>query len=134
MRILCNGVAKIIIAVCAIFVLLSQTAYSAESGKFPAKKVLGVVVTNENMTLYTYDIDEAGSGKSACNTECAAQWKPFAAAADATDIAPFSVITRTDGAKQWTIKGKPLYLYTKDEKPGDVSGDNKDGVWHIIVQ
>ena len=134
MRILCRDVTKIIIAVAAIFVWAGKTAYSAEPVKFPAKKVLGVVVTNENMTLYTFDKDEVGSGKSACNAECAMQWKPFAAAAAATDIAPFSVITRADGAKQWTIKGKPLYLYAKDEKPGDVSGDNMDGVWHIIVQ
>ncbi len=134
MRILRNGVSKTITTAVAIFALLGQTAYSAEPAKFPAKKVLGVVVSNENMTLYTYDKDEAGSGKSACNADCATQWRPFTAAAGATDIAPFSVITRADGGKQWAIKGKPLYLYAKDEKPGDVSGDNVDGAWHIIVQ
>lgn len=40
-------------------------------------------------------------------------------------------ITRDDGAKQWAYKGKPLYLWTKDTKPGDKTGDGVNGVWKI---
>ena len=115
------------------FALATQPAYSADAPKFPAKKALGVVVTNAGMTLYTFDKDTAGSGKSVCNDTCATNWPPFAAE-NAQDAGPFSVITRDDGSKQWALKGKPLYLYSKDEKPGDMNGDNFNDMWHIIVQ
>ena len=35
-----------------------------------------------------------------------------------------TIITRDDGGKQWAYKGKPVYLYSKDAKAGDKSGDN----------
>lgn len=40
---------------------------------------------------------------------------------------------RTDGTMQWAYEGKPLYLWTKDTKPGDVTGDGVGGVWHVIM-
>ncbi len=42
------------------------------------------------------------------------------------------MITRDDGAKQWAYKGKPVYTWSKDAKPGDMSGDNFNNVWHVI--
>ena len=43
----------------------------------------------------------------------------------------WSVITRDDGTKQWAYKGKPLYTWAKDTKPGDVTGDGFNNVWHV---
>jgi predicted lipoprotein with Yx(FWY)xxD motif len=40
-------------------------------------------------------------------------------------------VTRDDGSKQWAYKGKPLYTWVKDAKPGDVTGDGVNSVWHI---
>lgn len=111
----------------------AQPAFSEDAPKFPAKKAMGVVVTNAGMTLYTFDKDSAGSGKSVCNDACATNWPPYITE-DAKDSGPFTVITRDNGSKQWALKGKPLYLYVKDEKPGDMNGDNVNDVWHIIVQ
>jgi predicted lipoprotein with Yx(FWY)xxD motif len=42
----------------------------------------------------------------------------------------WSVVTRDDGKKQWAMKGKPLYFWAKDGKPGDKTGDGVLGVWH----
>lgn len=52
--------------------------------------------------------------------------------AGATDqgAGDYVVITREDGSKQSAYKGKPLYYWAKDTKPGDVSGDGVKGVWH----
>ncbi len=83
------------------------------------------------MTLYTFDRDAAGSGKSACNGPCAANWPPLMAAADARSAGDWTVVARDDGAKQWAYKGKPLYLWAKDQKPGDQTGDGFNGVWHV---
>jgi predicted lipoprotein with Yx(FWY)xxD motif len=84
------------------------------------------------MTLYTYDKDQPGSGKSVCNDRCATNWPPFAAPADAKPTGDYSVITRDDGSRQWAYKGKPLYLWIKDAKPGDKTGDNVGSVWHVV--
>ncbi len=83
----------------------------------------------KGMTLYTYDKDEPG--KSNCTGDCAQVWPALAAPATATAFGDWSVVTRDDGAKQWALKGKPLYSYSKDAKPGDGSGNGIDSVWHI---
>ena len=51
--------------------------------------------------------------------------------ATATDQASgdYTVITRDDGAKQWAVKGKPVYFWAKDAKPGDKTGDGVNKVW-----
>jgi predicted lipoprotein with Yx(FWY)xxD motif len=44
----------------------------------------------------------------------------------------YSVITRDDGSKQWAYKGRPLYAWKNDTKPGDITGDGfLNGAWHI---
>jgi len=46
----------------------------------------------------------------------------------------WAIVTRDDGGKQWSYKGKPLYAWTKDTKPGDTSGDGfLNGAWHIAT-
>jgi len=42
----------------------------------------------------------------------------------------WTVITRDDGSRQWAYKGKPLYFWAKDAKPGDRTGDGINQVWH----
>ena len=93
----------------------------------------GVLVGPNGMTLYTFDRDVAGSGKSACNGPCAANWPHLAADGAAMAEGDYSVITRDDGAKQWAHKGKPLYFWVKDAKPGDKTGDGVNNVWHAAM-
>jgi predicted lipoprotein with Yx(FWY)xxD motif len=82
------------------------------------------------MTLYTFDKD--AGGKSACNGPCAGNWPPFTAGSDAKSSGEWSIIARDDGSKQWAYKGKPLYLWSKDQKPGDMTGDGFNGIWHVV--
>jgi predicted lipoprotein with Yx(FWY)xxD motif len=86
-----------------------------------------VLVDKKGMTLYTFDKDPAG--KSVCNGKCAENWPPLLATSQAQASGDFSLITRDDGKKQWAYKGKPLYLWVKDAKPGDTSGDKVNNVW-----
>ena len=97
-----------------------------------AKMVGGMLVNTSGMTLYTFDRDAAGSAKSACNGPCAALWPPAMAAADAKPDGDFSIVTRDDGSKQWAYKGKPVYTYSADKKPGDTTGDHFKDVWHVV--
>ncbi len=98
----------------------------------PVKKSDGMLVSESGMTLYTFDKDAAGSGKSVCNGGCATLWPPAMASASAKDNGDYSVVTRDDGSKQWAFKGKPLYTYAQDKKAGDHTGDNFKDVWHAV--
>ncbi|MDP2817736.1 MAG: hypothetical protein Q8O29_05560 [Polaromonas sp.] len=98
----------------------------------PAKVADGVLVGPSGMTLYVFDRDTAGSGKSVCNGPCAANWPPLMASEMDKPAGDYSVITRDDGTKQWAMKGKPLYYWIKDTKAGDKTGDGVQNVWHVV--
>ncbi|QNK67587.1 hypothetical protein [Variovorax sp. PAMC26660] len=89
----------------------------------------GALVGPNGMTLYTFDKDTAGNGKSVCNGGCATNWPPFMAADSDKPAGDFTVVTRDDGKKQWAAKGWPLYYWAKDSKPGDKTGDGVNGTW-----
>ncbi|MFC3084842.1 COG4315 family predicted lipoprotein [Tabrizicola soli] len=89
----------------------------------------GILTDANGMTLYTYDEDK--DGMSSCYDQCAANWPPLAAGADAAAEGDYGLTDRTDGTKQWTYKQMPLYLWVKDAKPGDMTGDGVNGVWHV---
>ncbi|HMW44081.1 MAG TPA: hypothetical protein PKC88_17060, partial [Plasticicumulans sp.] len=63
--------------------LLLAACAASDPGAAPARVADGVWVGGNGMTLYVFDKDVAGSGRSACNGACAANWPPLAAAADA---------------------------------------------------
>ena len=46
---------------------------------------------------------------------------PLIATVDGKASGDFTLVTRDDGRKQWAYKGKPLYTWSKDHKPGDVT-------------
>ncbi len=98
----------------------------------PAKMTDGMLTGSNGMTLYTFDRDAAGSGKSVCNGPCATNWPPLMAMEGQAASGDYTMITRDDGKKQWALKGKPLYFWAKDTKPGDKTGDGFNGVWHIV--
>jgi len=106
---------------------LSTAAVAAGA---PVTSADGVLTGTNGMTLYVFDKDVANSGKSVCNGPCATNWPPLAADSTASPTGDYNVITRDDGARQWAYKGKPLYFWAKDHKPGDKTGDGFNGVWH----
>jgi predicted lipoprotein with Yx(FWY)xxD motif len=103
-------------------------------GGAPVKYSDGVLVNDAGMTLYTFDKDPVGAGRSVCNAQCAAIWPPLRASAEDKPGGDYTVITRDDGGKQWAYKGKPLYLWIKDQKPGDRTGDGFNKVWHVVKE
>ena len=97
----------------------------------PVKMADGVLTGTNGMTLYTFDRDTAGSGKSVCNGPCATLWPVLKSVEGDTASGDYTVITRDDGSKQWAFKGKPLYFWSKDAKPGDKTGDGFNKVWQV---
>ena len=84
----------------------------------------------KGMTLYTFDKDS--DGKSACNGPCVGNWPVLKAESSDKPADGYTIVTRDDGSRQWAYKGRPLYTFVKDQKPGDVNGDGfLNGAWHI---
>ena len=110
----------------ALAALLSTAATAAE----PLKKTDGVFVDAAGMTVYTFDKDVAGNGKSACVDACLKNWPAVPASGELA--APWSAVTRDDGSKQLAYKGKPLYLFAGDKKAGERNGDNVKDIWHVV--
>jgi predicted lipoprotein with Yx(FWY)xxD motif len=109
---------------------IAATALAANPVKTGETTKGKTLVDARGMTLYTFDKD--ADGKSACNGPCAANWPPVAASADDKGANGYSVIVRDDGGRQWAYKGKALYTWTKDARPGDITGDGfLNGAWHV---
>jgi len=116
---------KLVFALLASF-FTALFAYAAS----PAVVGDGVLTGSNGMTLYTFDKD--ADGKSMCNGPCANNWPPLYATDSDKASGDFGIITRDDGKKQWALKGKPLYYWSKDQKPGDKTGDGfLNGAWHV---
>jgi predicted lipoprotein with Yx(FWY)xxD motif len=117
----------------------SSASASAGSGAgLKTATINGVsVVTNaQGFTLYSFAPDTATASK--CTGACAQIWPPVTgpAAAGQGVTGTLGTITRSDGAKQITYNGHPLYTYTADTAPGQAKGNglNVDGgVWHEVT-
>jgi predicted lipoprotein with Yx(FWY)xxD motif len=127
---------KVFTLAIATFVLslgaFAAVAQMAEPAKVSDTSKGKVLVDAKGMTLYTLDRDKS-DGKSTCNGQCATNWPPFMASGDTHDMGAWTVVTRDDGSKQWAYKGKPLYNWKDDKKPGDVDGDGRNNVWHVAA-
>lgn len=95
-----------------------------------------ILTTTDGYTLYTFDNDVPGSGASACDAACAANWPPLPVdnpTASSDVPGELGTITRDDGSPQVTYNGEPLYLFAGDASPGDTNGDGVGGVWHVVA-
>ena len=84
-----------------------------------------ILVDSQGRTLYLFRADDGS--KSACSGPCATAWPPLVVHGKpsvGTGLSASLVATskRSDGTRQVTYNGHPLYLYIQDQKPGDVNG------------
>lgn len=86
----------------------------------------------DNLSLYVFDND--APGQSACtSTQCVTNWPPLLAKTSDVAHAPLSIITRTDGNKQWALRDKPLYFFASDTSAGDIKGEGVGNIWHVAL-
>ena len=99
----------------------------------------GKALVDENgMTIYVFDKDT--KNKSNCVGACADQWPPLldktaptAGSGAKADL--LGTTTRSDGKKQVTYNGHPLYRFDEDQKAGDTKGQAIDAFgakWYVI--
>ncbi len=53
---------------------------------------------------------------------CTATWPPLFAPDDAKPLGQWTVVTRSDGKKQWAYNKQPVYSSILDSRPGDTNG------------
>ena len=100
---------------------------------------LGVYLANgTGWTLYLFTKDTVNGGASSCYGQCQTFWPPFSGSASGLSLPPglnassFGTITRTDGTKQLTYEGWPLYFYAGDKAVGQTNGQNKAKTWFVV--
>jgi predicted lipoprotein with Yx(FWY)xxD motif len=93
----------------------------------------------KKLTVYLFEADRGAA--SACSGACAAVWPPVttsgspqsSASAVASDL---GTITRSDGSRQVTYKGHPLYYFAKDKDAGDAYGQGLKSFgadWYVLA-
>ncbi|MFD9355353.1 SCO0930 family lipoprotein [Streptomyces sp. NPDC060031] len=99
----------------------------------PNDQIGSLLTDSAGRTLYRFDKDTAKPPKSNCDGDCAKTW-PVVAAGDVTaaagmDPSLLGEVVRTDGTKQLTVAGWPMYRFGKDAKAGDTNGQGVGGTW-----
>ena len=91
------------------------------------------IVDDKGKTLYYFTKDV--NGTSNCGSDCVNIWPVFyqekISVSPGLSFPDFGTITRSDGNKQTTFKGWPLYYFSGDVNPGDIKGDGVGNVWFI---
>ena len=92
----------------------------------------------KHMTVYLFEGDKGG--QSSCSGACAQAWPPVTTSGEPQAggqavQSDLSTITRSDGTKQVTYKGHPLYFYVKDGDDGDAYGQGVNAFgadWYVM--
>ena len=100
----------------------------------------GSFLTNgSGRAVYLWAADSMN--KSACSGACAGAWPPVTTTgkvtvADGAKAADLGTITRSDGTKQVTYSGHPLYYFAGDSGPGQTNGQGSDSFgakWWLVA-
>ncbi len=88
---------------------------------------------SRGITLYIFARDVTGGSK--CTGECLNIWPIFyqenMSVSSDLNASDFGIITRDDGKEQTTYQGWPLYYYSQDANPGDITGEGVIKAWFI---
>jgi predicted lipoprotein with Yx(FWY)xxD motif len=105
-----------------------------------AKSSAGTVLaTSSGRAVYLW-VKDTGD-MSNCNGACAGAWPPVTTTGTATasggaTASEIGTITRSDGTKQVTYDGHPLYYFSGDSGPGTASGQGSDAFgakWWLVT-
>ncbi len=105
-----------------------------------AKSSAGTVLTSGSARAVYLWAKDTGD-MSTCTGACAAAWPPVTTTGTATasggaTASDIGTITRTDGTKQVTYDGHPLYYFSGDSGPGTASGQGSDAFgakWWLVA-
>jgi predicted lipoprotein with Yx(FWY)xxD motif len=95
-----------------------------------------LLVDSKGRTVYLFQKDTGAM--STCSGACASEWPPVTTggkptAGDGVTASMLATTMRSDGSRQVTYNGHPLYLYAGDQNPGDTAGQGLNffgGLWY----
>lgn len=127
-----------LLAALALVLALATGAAASGSSKVVAKEApsesLGATVLTRTNGHTLYSLSVETHGKFVCTGGCLRTWKPLVVSRGVKPKGPvpLGTIRRPDGRIQVTFKGRPLYSFDGDAKPGEANGEGfKDvGTWH----
>jgi|SRR5580692_6499606 predicted lipoprotein with Yx(FWY)xxD motif len=98
-----------------------------------------VLASSSGRAVYLWAKDTGDM--SNCNGACAGAWPPVTTTSTATAsggavASDIGTITRSDGTKQVTYDGHPLYYFSGDSGPGAASGQGSDAFgakWWLVA-
>jgi predicted lipoprotein with Yx(FWY)xxD motif len=96
------------------------------------------LVGPKGRTLYLFEKDK--TSKSTCNGACATAWPPLLVsgtpkAGGSAKASLLGTTKRSDGKRQVTYKGHPLYYFIQDKKAGDTKGQGLNAFgakWYVV--
>jgi predicted lipoprotein with Yx(FWY)xxD motif len=116
----------------------AATAATKHVAKERMSDSLGKTVLTNNAGHTLYSLSAETHGHFICTTKsCLALWRPLVVPAGTKPLGPVKLgtVKRSDGRTQVTYKGRPLYSFDQDRKPGEANGEGfKDvGTWHAAT-
>jgi predicted lipoprotein with Yx(FWY)xxD motif len=120
----------------------SNTSNSSGAASVVSTKTssLGTFLVDSNgRALYLWDADHGS--KSACSGACAQAWPPLTTtgtpkASGAVKASLLGTTKRTDGSREVTYAGHPLYYFAGDTQPGQTTGQGSNGFgapWWVVT-
>jgi len=89
----------------------------------------GLLATKDERAVYAFDDETAES--LACLRDCLAEWRPILAPALAVADGLWGLVDRGAGVRQWTFRGRPLYVYALDRGEDPQAGSDVPG-WRNV--
>jgi predicted lipoprotein with Yx(FWY)xxD motif len=97
-----------------------------------------ILEDTKGRTVYLFQKDKGT--KSACTGACASAWPPVRVSGKpvvgtGASASQVGTTKRSDGGRQVTYNGHPLYTYTGDQSPGDTNGQGLNafgGGWFAL--
>jgi predicted lipoprotein with Yx(FWY)xxD motif len=133
-----------LVAIGAVVVLATNVITLTASGT-PSVTIVRVVQTSwgpvlataSGRTLYIFVDDLLTRAPSACTGDCTHDWVPMPVRGRITVRGPVSgqlgTIVRSDGERQLTMDGRPLYLFSGDRAPREIRGNGVGNLWWAMT-
>ena len=128
----------------------SAPSYGASTSKATSSSATASVVGTKTSSLGTFLVDAKGralylwdadhGSMSACSGDCAHDWPPLTTtgtpkASGKAKASLLGTTIRSDGSREVTYAGHPLYYYVGDTTPGQTTGQGSDGFgspWWVV--
>jgi len=143
--------AALLVAACSSNGSAAGAAASGATSASGSTSTTGTVITTASGSGGSFLTSSSGRAlylwvkdpmnKSVCSGACAGAWPPVVASGTVTasggaSASDLGTITRSDGTKQVTYDGHPLYYFVGDSNPGTDSGQGSNSFgakWWLVA-